>query len=236
SAQRAQARGLARVRADLEGSLDSLRAVPLGATVIGTGFGSPAGYQERVVAMLSQESGLELEPSQDLFDALAHLDEHVALIAHLNRAMLLLAKAAADLRYLSSGAVGEARLPALQAGSSAMPGKVNPVMPELVLQVSYQLRGAATTIENAVAAGELELNVMEPVIARTLLESLRDVGAVARLFADRCVAGLQYNEKRTAEHLSGSYAELVELATESGYAAAAEAARDRPPGTGADRD
>ena len=230
SAQRAQARALERVRADLERTLSSLRSVPLGATVIGTGFGSPPGYLERVVPTLAEESGLELRPSDDLFDALAHLDEHVSLIAHLNRVMLVMAKVASDLRYLSSGAVGEARLPALQAGSSTMPGKVNPVLPELVLQVSYQLRGAAATVESAVAGGELELNVMEPVIARSVLESLRDVAAVARLFADRCMAGLEYNELRTAQHLEGSYAELVELATDSGYAAAAEAARKQGPG------
>ena len=229
SALRAQAHGFKRIRTDLEGAVDALRAVPLGATVIGTGFGAPDGYRQRVVGVLAEETQLELKPSDDLFDALAHLDGHVAVAAHLNRVMLLMGKIAGDLRYLSSGAVGEARLPALQAGSSAMPGKVNPVLPELVLQVSYELRGAATTIETAVADGELELNVMEPVIARRLLESMRDVGAVARLFADRCIAGLEYDEERTRQHLAGSYAELVELAATSGYAAALEVARDRAP-------
>ena len=222
---RAQAHGFERLRADLEAALAPLRHVPLGATVVGTGFGAPAGYSERVVAVLAEESELDLKPSADRFDALAHLDEHLAVAGQLNRIMLLMAKIAADLRYLSSGAVGEARLPPLQAGSSAMPGKVNPVLPELVLQVSYEVRGAVTTIEAAVAGGELELNVMEPVIARRLLESMRDVGGVARLFADRCISGLEYDEKRTQQHLAGSYAELVELAATSGYAAAAEAAQ-----------
>lgn len=229
AAHRAQATALARVRADLESSLGALRHVPLGATVIGTGFGAPDGYRERVVALLAEGSGLELVSNDDLFDALAHLDEYVALVAHLNRAGLIMAKMAADLRYLSSAPVREARVPALQAGSSAMPGKVNPVMPELVLQLSYELRGAVATVEAAVAGGELELNVMEPVIARSVLESIRDLGAVARLFADRCIAGLEYDPERVAEHLAGSYEELVDLASESGYAAAAErASRSRP--------
>ncbi len=232
AAHTAQATGLRRIRADVQRSLDAIHAVPLGVTVIGTGFGSPQGYRERAIALLAEESGLTVVASADPFDALAHLDEYVALAGHLNRAMLHLGKVAADLRYLSSGPVGEARLPPLQAGSSAMPGKVNPVLPELVLQVSYQLRGAAHTIESAVAAGELELNVMEPVIARSLLESLRDIGAVAQLFAERCIAGLEYDRERLEKHLEGSYAALVELATESGYAAAAEqasAAKNPPP-------
>ena len=228
AAHRAQASGLRRVRADLERSLDAFRFVPIGATVIGTGFGAPAGYIKRVVSALAEESGLSLEPAPDLFDALAHLDGYVAVISDLARASGLMAKIAADLRFLSSGPVGEVRLPALQAGSSTMPGKVNPVLPELVLQVSYEIRGAVATIEAAVAGGELELNVMEPVIARHVLESFQSVDAVARLFADRCISGLQYDERRTRRHLEGSYAELVELAATEGYSAAAEAARSRP--------
>ncbi len=225
AAQRAQAVALRRIRADLERSLAPFGSVPLGATVIGTGFGSPGGYIESAVSALAEESGHALCPADDLFDALAHLDGYVAVISDLNRVMLVMGKIAADLRYLSSGPVGEVQLPPLQAGSSAMPGKVNPVLPELVLQVSYEVTGAAVTIETAVAGGELELNVMEPVIARHVLESLRDVGAVSRLFADRCIAGLRYDEERTGLHLEGSYAPLVELATEQGYSAAAEAAR-----------
>jgi aspartate ammonia-lyase len=228
AAHRAQASGLRRVRADLERSLQAFRFVPIGATVIGTGFGAPVGYIERVVSGLAEESGLSIEPAPDLFDALAHLDGYVSVISDLSRASGLMAKIAADLRFLSSGPVGEVRLPALQAGSSAMPGKVNPVLPELVLQVSYEIRGAVATIEAAVAGGELELNVMEPVIARHVLESFQSVGAVARLFADRCISGLQYDERRTERNLEGSYAELVEFAATEGYSAAAEAARSRP--------
>lgn len=224
AAHTAQANALGRVCADLDRSLEAFVFVPLGATVIGTGFGAPSGYAELAVSRLAEESRYPLQAAADPFDALAHLDGYVAVVSDLNRVMLVMAKIAADLRYLSSGPVGEVRLPALQAGSSAMPGKVNPVLPELVLQVSYQVKGAATTIEAAVGAGELELNVMEPVIARHLLESMRSVDALARLFADRCISGLRYDEAQIARHLEGSYAELVELASEQGYSAAAEAA------------
>jgi aspartate ammonia-lyase len=117
----------------------------------------------------------------------------------------------------------------VQVGSSIMPGKLNPVIPELVLQVGFEIRGAAHTIELAVAAGELELNVMEPVIARHMLASLREAGRVARVFADRCVAGLAWDADRVAANLAGSRAELVALAEAEGYEAAARRA-GLPPG------
>ena len=128
-----------------------------------------------------------------------------------------MAKMAADLRYLASSPVGEVRLPVVQVGSSIMPGKANPVIPELVMQVSYEARGMATVVEAAVAAGELELNAMEPVIARHLLGSIRDVGRVAQIFADRCVAGIEWNEPTLRAHLAGSLAGAVESAAELGY-------------------
>ena len=133
--------------------------------------------------------------------------------------MLVAAKIAADLRLLSSGPVGglgELVLPALQPGSSAMPGKVNPVVPELVLQVSYDVRGTVTTVEAAVAGGELELNVMEPVIARRLLEALDDVASVTRAFADRCIDGLVWDEEAIGRRLHGSLGGAVERAAEAG--------------------
>ena len=225
---RAQAHALGRTSADLRAALDALQAVPLGATVIGTGFGAPLGYRELAVRLLAEETGLPVEPARDPFDALAHLDPYLRVAAAVNRSTLVMAKLAADLRLLSSGPVGgigEVELPAVQSGSSAMPGKVNPVIPELVLQVSYDVRGMVTTVEAAVAGGELELNVMEPVVARRLLEALDDVGRAARLFADRCVAGLTWREDVLAKHLAGSLAPAVEQAASEGYEAAARAAR-----------
>jgi aspartate ammonia-lyase len=149
-----------------------------------------------------------------------HFDGYLAVAHALDRAMLVAAKIAADLRLLSSGPVGglgEVVLPALQPGSSAMPGKVNPVVPELVLQVSYDVRGTVTTVEAAVAGGELELNVMEPVIARRLLEALDDVASVTRVFADRCIDGLAWDEAALARGLRGSLGDAVGRAAEAGY-------------------
>jgi aspartate ammonia-lyase len=220
---RAQAHALARTTAGLRASLDALREVPLGATAVGTGFGAPEGYRARAVALLADESGELLRPCEDPFDALAHLDPYLAVAHALERAVLAAAKLAADLRLLSSGPVGgigEVELPAVQAGSSAMPGKVNPVVPELVLQVSYDVRGTVATVEAAVAAGELELNVMEPVLAYRLLDALDSAGACARLFADRCVAGLRWRADVVADHLRGSLAGRVERAATEGYDAA----------------
>ena len=108
-----------------------------------------------------------------------------------------------------------------------MPGKINPAIPELVLQIGYEIRGAAQTIDLAVAAGELELNVMEPVVARHMLVSLRSAGRVARLFADRCVSGLEWDEARVAANLAGSYEGAVALAQREGYEAAARRAPRR---------
>jgi aspartate ammonia-lyase len=227
----AQASALARTATGLRSALEELLAVPLGATVLGTGLGAPPGYRELAVALLAEETGLSLRPASDPFDALAHFDPYLAVAHALDRALLVAAKLAADLRLLASGPVGgigEVALPPVQAGSSAMPGKVNPVLPELVLQVSYDVRGTVATVEAAVAGGELELNVMEPVIARRLLEALEQAGRAARLLADRCVAGLRWQEEVVRAHLAGSLAAAVEQASVDGYDAAARSRRPDP--------
>lgn len=224
---RAQAHAVERAAGQLESELEALLAVPLGATVHGTGVGAPPRYVETVLPLLAEETGLAITGAPDLFAALAHAEAYLAVAHALERAASVLAKIAADLRFLASGPVGgigEITLPALQAGSSAMPGKVNPVLPELVLQVSYGVRGAAATVAAAVAGGELELNVMEMVIARALLGSFAEVGGVARLFADRCFRGLRWNEDRVARHLEGSLAGRVVESTERGYDAASRTA------------
>jgi aspartate ammonia-lyase len=221
--QNGEASALERTLRDLGSATDQLLEVPLGATAVGTGLGAPDGYRELVVGYLAEETGLALVPAGDAFDALAHTDEFVAVASSLVRAALVMAKLASDLRLLSSGplgGIGEVRMPAVQVGSSIMPGKVNPVIPELVMQVAFEVRGAATIVEAAAAAGELELNVMEPLVARHLLGALRDVAAVSRIFADRCVSGLEWQEEAIARHLAGSLADLVELARKHGYAAA----------------
>ncbi len=226
---RMHAHGLTRCRDDLIQSVDRLRAVPLGATAVGTGFGAPAGYREAALPALVAETGLELTAVDDPFDALAHADPHLAVMHALCRASLLMAKIAHDFRFLSSGPVGgigELVLPAVQVGSSAMPGKINPVVPELIIQLGHRVRGATTTVESAVADGELELNVMTPVVALELLGSLNEVDRGARLFADRCVSGLRWNTEAVDQNLRGALTDAVTLAGESGYAASS---RQFPP-------
>jgi aspartate ammonia-lyase len=225
---RGQAASFERCRQTLAAALEPLAEVPLGAGAVGTSFGAPPGYRARVVELLADECGRPLRPSASPFDALAHLDGYLGVSAALVRAMVTAEQLARDLRLLSSGprgGIGELRLPAVAVGSSAMPGKINPAIPELVMQVSFELRGRAQTIELAVAAGELELNVMEPVIARALLEGAHDCAAVLDRFAARCLEGLEWDAGRVAANLGGSLAGAVELAARSGYEAASRAAR-----------
>jgi aspartate ammonia-lyase len=210
---RGHAHAIGRTAAALARSLDELLAVPLGATAVGTGIGAPTGYRERALLLLAEESGLAVSGSDDLADALSNLDAYVHVAAQVVRVAIVTGKIASDLRLLSSGPVGgigEVRLPAVQVGSSIMPGKLNPVMPELMLQVGYEARGMFATVEAAAAGGELDLNVMEPVIAKHLLASLHDIGAACALFAERCVEGLEWNEERLRANLAGSLAPAVE--------------------------
>ena len=209
---RATASGLERTVHGFRTSLDRLLAVPLGATAVGTGVGAPAGFSTLAVAALADVAGVEVVPSVDPFDALQHADPYLAVASELGRAWIVVSKLAADLRLLASGprgGLGEVQLPAVQPGSSIMRGKVNPVIPELVLQVGYQLSGARTVVDAAVAAGELELNVMEPAIAANLLPALERAGRTARLFADRCLIGLEWDATRIAANLAGSLAGRV---------------------------
>ncbi len=141
---------------------------------------------------------------------------------------LVTGKIASDLRFWSSGpsgGIGEVVLPKALVGSSIMPGKINPVIPELVMQVAFDVRAAAHAVELAVAGGELELNVFEPVIARHLLGALDELAKVGPLFAERCVDGLAWDPERVGANLRGSLSDLVRLAEREGYDAASAEAR-----------
>jgi aspartate ammonia-lyase len=217
---RAQAAAVRRTRGGLAAALEALSSVPLGATVIGTGVGAPDGFASVAVGHLAARTGRDLRVAADPFDALAHLDPYASVAAAAARAAIVLAKIAADLRLLSSGpraGIGELELPARQPGSSIMPGKVNPVIPELVIQLSFRIRGAAHTVEMAVAAGELELNIMEPVILDALRAALIDLADAAAALGDKCVAEMSWNRETVREHLDGSRADLVTRATQVGY-------------------
>ena len=226
----AHAHSLDRVADGLAAAAGELCEVPLGATAIGTGVGAPPGFAVEVVAELAAVTGLPLVPSPDRFDALANLDPHLGVAAAASRAALVMGKVAQDLRFWSSGPVGgigEVHLPAVQVGSSIMPGKINPVIPETVVQVTIDVRAAAQAVELAVAEGELELNVFEPVVARHLLGALDELAAVATLFAERCVDDLSWDHERVAANLRGSLGDLVDLAAHRGYDEASRAAHER---------
>nr|WP_174257668.1 lyase family protein [Phytoactinopolyspora alkaliphila] len=214
----------------LRESIDALRTVPLGGTVLGTGAGAPGGFARVAVAGLSAETGLDLASPADVFAAMAHPDSLATVAAACRQAAIAMARIAADLRFLSAGPVGgpaEVVLPALQNGSSIMPGKVNPVIPELVIQLSYRVRGNAHTAELAVAAGELELNVMGPVALDALLTCLTDIRDAATYFAEKCIDGLQWDRRATEHALSGSLDGLVDLASANGYTAASRQAEPK---------
>ncbi|MDR2932690.1 MAG: aspartate ammonia-lyase [Oscillospiraceae bacterium] len=171
-------------------------ALPLGATAIGTGSGSFAGYRERVIPLLSEITDLSLTSEENLFDGLQNADAYLDVMQAVKNAAVAVSKIATDLRLLSSGpraGLNEIQLPAVQPGSSIMPGKINPVMPELMNQICYQVCGNELAISMAVEGGELDLNVWEPVVLRNLCESAGMLEHGLRLFRERCVMGIEAN-------------------------------------------
>jgi aspartate ammonia-lyase len=225
---RAQARGISRGADGLESAVRELSAVPLGATVLGTSIGAPEGFAQISIKELVKLVDVDVREAQDLFDALAHLDPYAAVADAATRAAITVAKIASDLRLRSSGPRGglaEVTIPALQAGSSIMPAKVNPVVPEYAMQLSYRIRGSAYTVSCAVAAGELELNVMEPIIIDSLLSIFEDLQRAAATMATLCITGLEWNGPRRTENLDQALDPWVELAGRSGYEAASSSAR-----------
>jgi aspartate ammonia-lyase len=224
----AQAHTLARAEADHRQAADRLLAVPLGATAVGTGLGAPAGYRDSALAYLARETGLSLRPADNPYDGLASLEPFAAVADAMARAARVMARIAADIRLLASGpsgGIGEIELPAVQTGSSIMPGKVNPVMPELVMQTHYELAGAAHAVQLATAAGELEVTPMGPIVTAELLAGLQRLGRVAVLFADRCIVGLVWRRHAVEANLGASLQPAVESAVAVGYDAAAAAVR-----------
>lgn len=217
---RAQAAAIHRMAAGLAAAATSLTEVAIGATAVGTGIGAPEGFGLQCSAVLAELTGKDITSSPNLFDSLAHLDPYSEIAAAGARAAITMAKIAADIRLLSSGphgGVGDLTIPAVQAGSSIMPAKVNPVIPEYVMQLSYRIRGQALTVDCAVAAGELELNVMEPVIVDALTTMFEDLTAAATTFAARCIDGLNWDGAHRERNLTGALDQWVQLAVTSGY-------------------
>ncbi|MFC4732549.1 aspartate ammonia-lyase [Salipiger abyssi] len=205
-----------------------LREVNLGGTAVGTGVNAPGGYQELAVARLSEIFGTPLTPHRNLLAASYDQSAFVTYSGILKRVAVKLSKISNDLRLLSSGplaGIGEIRLPPVQAGSSIMPGKVNPVIPEAVNQVAYEVIGRDVTVTMAAEAGQLQLNAMEPVIFYSILNSTRLLTRAANMLNEKCVAGIEADEARCAELLNKSFAMAASLVPVIGYEKAAFAAK-----------
>ena len=206
-----------------------LREVNLGGTAIGTGINTPGGYSERVIRHLAEVSGIPLVPAFDLIEATSDLGAFITFSSVLKRIAVKLSKICNDLRLLNSGpraGFGEIRLPAVQAGSSIMPGKVNPVIPEVVNQIAYQVIGNDLTVTLAAEAGQLQLNAMEPVIVLNILQSMRMLINGMTVLRERCIVGIEADRERCRELLEGSLVTVTALNPYLGYAEASRVAKE----------
>src|SRR5437870_941742 len=214
---------------DVAGASEQLHELNIGATAVGTGLNAGDDYRRLVVDNLARYTRLPLEPAVNLFRVTQSMGDVLAYSGAMRRLSVELGKVASDLRLLSMGpraGLAEIALPAVQPGSSIMPGKVNPSVPEMVNQVCFQVIGCDTTIAMAAEAGQLELNVMMPVIAWNALHSstiLREAMKVLRL---RCVDGIAANEARARELLERSTVTAAALSPYIGYATTAEIAKE----------
>ncbi len=216
--------GISRVTAAAAG----LEELALGGTAVGTGLNARPGFAERVIRILADETGIGFREAVNHFEAQAARDAAVCLSGALKTVAVSLTKIANDLRWLASGprcGIGEIDLPPLQPGSSIMPGKVNPVIPEVVLQVAAEVVGNDAAIAFAGASGNFELNVAIPVIARNLLGSIDLLTSAAAALADKCVWGITANRERCAMMIEQSLSLAAHLIPEIGYDRAADLAK-----------
>ncbi len=212
----------------LEASLPRVAELPLGGTAVGTGINTPEGFSARVIAEIAAHTGLPLTEARDHFEAQGARDGLVELSGQLRTIAVGYAKIANDIRWMGSGpttGLGELFLPDLQPGSSIMPGKVNPVLCEAVLQVSSQVVGNDAAVAFGGASGNFELNVQLPLIARNVLESIRLLANVSRVFADRCVAGIAADEEQCRTYAESSPSIVTPLNRYIGYEEAAKVAK-----------
>ena len=212
----------------LEATLPRVAELPLGGTAVGTGINTPAGFPAQVIAELARATGLPLTEARDHFEAQGARDGLVELSGQLRTIAVSLTKVSNDIRWMGSGprtGLAEIALPDLQPGSSIMPGKVNPVIPEAVCMVCAQVIGNDAAIAFGGASGSFELNVMLPMLARNVLESIRLLANVSRLFADRCIDGIVADEERCREYAESSPSVVTPLNRYIGYEAAAKVAK-----------
>ncbi len=212
----------------LESALPRVAEVPLGGTAVGTGINTPAGFPQRVIELLAQETGLPLTEARDHFEAQGARDGLVELSGALRTVAVSLTKICNDLRWMGSGpntGLAEIRIPDLQPGSSIMPGKVNPVIPEAVLMVAARVVGNDATVAWAGASGVFELNVQIPVMGQAVLESLRLLASASRVLADKAVAGIEVDVERGRAYAGSSPSIVTPLNRVIGYEAAAKIAK-----------
>lgn len=217
-------KGIARV----ESALPNTAEVPLGGTAVGTGINTPTGFPQRVIELLRQGTGLAITEATDHFEAQGARDGLVELSGQLRTIAVSLTKLCNDLRWMGSGprtGLAEIALPDLQPGSSIMPGKVNPVLPEATLMVAAQVIGNDATIAIAGQSGSFELNVQLPVIGRNLLESIRLIANSSRVLADRTIDGITANQGTCLEYAESSPSVVTPLNRYIGYENAAAVAK-----------
>jgi len=224
----AWATNVERHREEIARTASALLELGIGGTAVGTGLSAPPGYRERVVADLAAQLGWPLRSSDDLYEAMQSLRPVAGLSVALRNLALDLFRISADLRLLASGpltGLSEVRLPAVQPGSSIMPGKINPSIPEMLAQVCARVVGNDAAIGLCAASGQLELNVFFPVAAHTLLETETILGSAIRIFTERCIRGIAVDEARCAEYAARSQQLVLALAPRVGYERAAQIAR-----------
>jgi len=212
----------------LEKVQDELKVVNMGGTAIGTGLNADEEYLRIIVPILNSITNLDLKQSDNLIDATQNLDCFAAVSAAIKTCAISLSKIANDLRLMSSGpraGFGEINLPPRQNGSSIMPGKVNPVIAEVMNQVAFNIIGNDVTITMAVEAGQLELNAFEPVIFYKLFESIETLAKGVNTFVENCVKGITANRERCKELVDNSVGVITAICPHVGYKKAAEVAK-----------
>lgn len=213
----------------IKSCIEDLKFINMGATAVGTGLNADINYLNNIVKYLSEITGIDLKQSDDLVDGTRNLDSFVWLSSALKTCAVNLSKTANDLRLMASGprsGLSEISLPQEQPGSSIMPGKVNPVIPEVLNQISFQIFGNDLTITKAAEAGQLELNVFEPVLFFNLFQSIEILTNGIKTFIDNCLIGIVANENNCKYWLDRSVGVVTALTPHIGYKKAAEVAKE----------
>ena len=212
----------------MDKAMDEMRTLNMGGTAIGTGINADENYLRRIVPNLSEISGMEFIQAFDLIDATQNLDSFVAVSGAVKACAVTLSKMSNDLRLMSSGpraSFGEINLPAKQNGSSIMPGKVNPVIPEVVNQVAFNIIGNDMTITMAAEAGQLELNAFEPIIFYCMFQSIDTLGYAVETLVDNCIVGITANEERCRQLVENSVGIITAICPHVGYEKTADIAK-----------